>query len=79
MWRIGAYGVEKVWAYCGFVTGGKWDEAAQTRADSRLLVVNCSDASGADPGGTYLHTSYYVFEKGRFRKIADQVGNERVF
>lgn len=65
---------------CGFVTGGEFDQAAQTRAASRLLIVNCSDAYAREPdGGTHLRTSYFVFENGKFREIAEHVGQERVF
>jgi len=68
------------WALCGFVTGGEFDQAVQTHAASRLLIVNCSDAYGrGSDGGTYLRTSYFVFENGNFCKIAEHVGRERVF
>jgi hypothetical protein len=66
------------WDLCGSVTGGEWDQAVQTLPASRLLIVNCSDAYGRD-GGTYLRTSYFVFENGKFRKIAEHIGQERVF
>jgi len=67
------------WALCGFVTGGKYDQVVQTRPTSRLLIVNCSDAYGTGPhSGTYLRTSYFVFENGEFRKIAEHIGRERV-
>jgi len=78
VWRVGATGAQKVWALCGFVSGGEYDEVAQTRPDSNLLILNCADSYGKDEG-TYLHTSYYLFQNGRFRKIADHVGDERVF
>jgi hypothetical protein len=32
-----------------------------------------------EDGGTYLRTSYFVFESAKFRKIAAHVGQERVF
>ncbi len=68
------------WGLCGFVTGGEFDQAVQTRPASRLLIVNCSDAYGRGPdGGTYLRASYFVFENGKFRKITEHVGRERVF
>ncbi len=68
------------WGLCGFVTGGEFDQAVQTRPASRLLILNCSDAYGRGPqGGTYLRTSYFVLENGNFRKIAEHVGRERVF
>jgi hypothetical protein len=78
VWQAGDTGWNK-WGLYGFVSGGNFEDAAQTRPDSCLLIVNCADADGADEGGTYLHTAYYVFAKGRFRKIADQVGTERVY
>lgn len=76
-------GPKEMWPLCGFVTGGRFDEAATTSVDSRLLIVECSDSYG--PGlegprdGTYLRTSYFVFGNGRFHKIAEHIGQERVF
>jgi hypothetical protein len=68
------------WGLCAFVTGGEFDRAVQTRPTSRLLIANCSDAySQGRNAGTYLRTSYFVFENGKFRKIAEHVGKERVF
>jgi len=70
------------WSFCESVWGGDWEGAAQTRVDSRLLITNCANAYG--PGdfgpqtGTYARTSYFVFENGRFRKIAEHIGQERV-
>jgi hypothetical protein len=68
------------WGLCVFVTGGEFDQAVQTRPTSHLLIVNCSDAyPRGRKGGTYLRTSYFVFENGKFRQIAEHVGQERVF
>lgn len=67
------------WDLCGFVTGGKFDQAVQTLPASRLLIVNCSDAERRRGGGAYLRTSYFIFENGKFRKIAEEIGKERVF
>ncbi len=76
---VSGYGDKTKWALCIFVTGGEYAGAAQTRVDSRLLITQCSNAYHKHDGGTYLRTTYYTFEHGKFRKIAEEIGKERVF
>jgi hypothetical protein len=68
------------WSFCGSAWNWSEYESArdiETRADSGLIILHCADVSKAD-GGMYPHTFYFVFGKGKFRKIVDQVGTERV-
>lgn len=66
---------EEKWVVCYSAFGEH--EAVETRRDSRLLIVRCADVIKKD-GGSYEHTFYFVFERNRFRKLGDEVG-ERVF
>jgi len=50
----------------------------ESRADSRLLVIRCANIIGKE-GGSYLRTSYFVFENDSFKKIGEVKGEERVF
>jgi hypothetical protein len=50
----------------------------ESRADSRLLVIRCANIVGTD-GGSYLRTSYFVFENDSFKKVGEVKGEERVF
>lgn len=60
---------------CYSAFGGR--KTVETRRDSRMLIVRCADVIGKD-GGNFEHTFYFVFEKNRFRKLGDKVG-DRVF
>jgi len=65
---------------------GYWDicysafqpSGVEHRANSKLLVVRCADVVGSD-GGSYIRTSYYVYDNGSFEKLRSTVGRERVF
>jgi hypothetical protein len=50
----------------------------ESHADSRLLIIRCANIIGKD-GGSYLRTSYFVFENDSFKKIGEVKGEERVF
>jgi hypothetical protein len=54
-----------------------WGHDIEIRADSSLMILHCADAGKSD-GGTYAQTFFFTLENGKFRKIADHVG-ERVF
>lgn len=64
--------------YSAFGLSGHWELAIGYRADSRLLVLRCADATGRD-GGAHIRTSYYIYENGSFEKIRSVVSRERVF
>lgn len=67
-WPIG----EEKWLVCysAFPVG----DTIQTRRDSRLLVIQCADVF--DRGnGDCEHKFHFVFEKNRFRKVGDEVGD----
>jgi hypothetical protein len=49
----------------------------ETRTDSRLLIICCANIAGKE-GGSYLRTSYFVFENDSFKKI-DEIKEARVF
>ena len=66
-WPLG----EEKWLVC--YSAFPVDETIRTRRDSRLLIVQCADVKGSD--GICEHTSYFVFEKNRFRKVGDEVGD----
>jgi hypothetical protein len=67
---------EEKWVVCYSAFGE--NKTVETRRESRLLIVRCGDAASKDDDGSYEHTSYFVFEKKRFRRVGDEVG-ERVF
>jgi len=43
-----------------------------------MMCYSAFQPSGID-GGAHLRTSYFVFENGSFKKIAENVDRERVF
>lgn len=50
----------------------------ESRANSRLLIVRCADVIGKD-GGSYLRSSYFVYENHSFKKVFEEIGKDRVF
>jgi hypothetical protein len=70
---------EEKWMVCwSAFRESETSDTIEMRRDSRLLIVRCADAGGKDDDGAHEHTTYFVLEKNRFRKVGDEVG-ERVF
>jgi hypothetical protein len=70
------------WSFCQSAWRWSEDESdlghdIETRPDSSLMILHCADVTKADEG-MYPHTLYFVLDKGKFRKIEDRVGTERV-
>ena len=67
----------KGWKYWMLCYSAFQPSGVESRAESRLLVIRCANIMGKD-GGSYLRTSYFVFENDSFKKIREVKG-DRVF